>query len=306
MSQTSPTPRRRRPTTRKSSSKAAPRSTDPKERYELARQARAKSAPDGSGWFDPKVEYRFVEERASLAERFFPRFLRHTKGEHAGRPFQLAPWQAEETIRPLFGWYKRLDGGRWTRKYRLVWKEIPRKNGKSTEAAGVGLLLTFADGEAGAEVYSTAADRDQAAVVFSEAKRMRDADDELRRRSIAYSRAIVVPKIGASYKVLSADAGTKHGLNAHGTINDEVHAHKSRELYDVMHTSQGARLQPVEFNITTAGFDRHSIAYELHDYALKVRDGIVQDDSCLPVIYAADPDDCSVQMFRCRRLKVFS
>ena len=260
------------------------------ERHEFAHQAQAKGEPDGSGWFDPKGEYRFVEDLADRAVQFFPRFLRHTKGEHAGRAFALRPWQIESTIRPLFGWYKRIEG-RWVRKYRMVWKEIPRKNGKSTEAAGVGLLLTFADGEAGAEVYSTAADRDQAAVVFGEARRMRDADQELRSRSLAYAKSLVVPKLGASYKVLSADAGTKHGLNAHGIINDEVHAHRTRELYDVMHTSTGARRQPVEFNITTAGFDRHSIAWELHDYALKVAAGIIQDDSCLAVIYAADAED---------------
>ena len=222
------------------------------EKLRLAEALRQKHEPDGSGWFDPKKEYRFDAGAADLAAEFFPRFLRHTKGELAGQPFHLQPWQSGRIIRPLFGWMLKVDGV-WRRKYRVVWTEVPRKNGKSTKAAGVGLKLTFADQEPGAEVYSTAADREQAGVVFDEARRMRDADPELRRRSLAYKRSMVVPQLGASYKVLSADALTKHGLNAHGTINDEVHAHKSRELYDTMHTSMGARRQPVEFNITTAG-----------------------------------------------------
>lgn len=265
------------------------------EAYRLAEEARVKHEPDGSGWFDPRKQYRFDVAAADLACEFFPRFLRHGKGELAGRPFHLEQWQASRVVRPLFGWKVLIedDQGRkfWRRKYRCVWDEIPRKNGKSTKAAGIGLKLTFADQEPGAEVYSTAADRDQAALVFNEARRMRDQDVELRRRSLAYKRAIVVPAMNATYQVLSADAATKHGLNAHGIINDEVHAHKSRELYDTMHTSQGARRQPVEFNITTAGYDRHSIAWELHDYAVKVGAGIVQDDEFLPVIYAADLED---------------
>lgn len=260
------------------------------EGFERARAARERGEPDGSGWFDPQGEYRYDAGQAGLAVEFFHRFLRHNQGELAGRPFRLERWQASTTIEPLFGWMKRTAAG-WVRKYRLVWKEVPRKNGKSTEAAGVALKLTFADGEMGAQVYSTAADREQASVVFAEASRMRANHDELRRRSLQYARALVVPALGASYKVLSADAGTKHGLNAHGIINDELHAHRTRDLYDVMHTSMGARVQPVEFNITTAGYDRRSIAFELHDYAGKVRDGIVHDDQFLPVIYAADEND---------------
>lgn len=259
--------------------------------YLRAEELRMANQPDGSGWFDPAKEYRFDPAAADLACEFFPRFLRHSIGELAGRGFSLELWQSSRIIRPLFGWMRKDEDGQWRRKYRCVWVEIPRKNGKSTLAAGIGLKLTFSDHEPGAEVYSTAADRDQASVVFGAAKGMRDADNELRRRSIAYKRAIVVPALGASYRVLSAGAETKHGLNGHGIINDEVHAHKTRDLYDTMHTSQGARRQPVEFNITTAGYDRNSIAWELHDYALKVESGIVQDDQFLSVIYAATVED---------------
>jgi phage terminase large subunit-like protein len=187
----------------------------------------------------------------------------------------------------LFGW-KRRDG---SRKYRRVYVEVPRKNGKSTLAAGLGLYLTFADGENGSEVYSAASDREQAAIVFETAKSMVESSPALSKRAEVFRRSIVVPGTKSSYKVLSADAPTKHGLNAHGIIFDELHAQPNRDLWDVLTTSTGARHQPVTLAITTAGFDRQSICYEIHDYAMKVKQGIVPDDSFLPVIYAADEAD---------------
>lgn len=233
------------------------------------------------------ASYWFEEEAASRAVEFFRRYLRHTKGELAGQPFELAEWQETEIIRPLFGW-KRQDG---TRKYRTVYVEVPRKNGKTTLAAGIALYLLFADNEAGAEIYSAAADRDQAALTFDIARSMVEAEPALRKRCQIYRRAIVVPKTGSSYKVISADVGTKHGFNSQGIIFDELHAQPNRDLYDVLHTSTGARRQPVEFLITTAGtFNPESIAYQLHTYAEQVRDGVIDDPAFLPVIYAADPE----------------
>lgn len=229
----------------------------------------------------------FDEAAADRAVLFFSRWLRHQKGELAGQPLELDEWQTEGIIRPLFGW-KRPDG---TRQYRTVYVEVPRKNGKTTLAAGVGLYLLFSDQEQGAEVYSAAADRDQAAIAFDLARSMVEAEPALRTRAQVYRRSIVVPKTGSSYKVISADAHTKHGFNAHGIIFDEIHAQPNRELYDVLHTSTGARRQPVEFLITTAGiYDPESIAWQLHEYAEKVRDGVVEDPSFLPVIYGADKE----------------
>lgn len=233
------------------------------------------------------AEFWFDEAAADKAVTFFRRFLRHQKGEHAGRPLALDDWQADEIIRPLFGW-KRADG---TRRYRTAYVEIPRKNGKTTIAAGVGLYLLFADGEQGAEVYSAAADREQAAIAFDLAKQMVEAEPALARRAQVFRRSIVVPATGSSYKVISADARSKHGFNAHGIILDEVHAQPNRELYDVLHTSTGARRQPIEFLITTAGiYEPESIAWQLHDYASKVRDGAIIDPTFLPVIYSAPAD----------------
>jgi len=231
------------------------------------------------------TRYYFDQQEADRAVGFFPRFLQHVKGEHAGLPFHLLPWQAD-LVRNIFGW-KRENG---SRRYRRVYVEVPRKNGKSQLAAGVGLYLTFADGEAGAEIYSAASDRDQAAIVFQAASDMVELSPELLERCRVYRRSIAVESTKSSYKVLSSDVGTKHGLNAHGIIFDELHTQPNRDLWDVLTTATGARRQPLTFAITTAGYDRHSICYEQHDYAIKVRDGIIEDPEFLPLIFSA-PDD---------------
>lgn len=231
-------------------------------------------------------EYHFDTKAAQIVVNFFEKLLVHSKGEWAGQPFKLAEWQ-RELIRTLFGW-KRDDG---TRQYRTAYIEIPRKNGKSTLAAGIALYLLFADGEPGAEVYSAAADRDQAAIVFNEAKNMTEESLQLARRAEVYKRSIVVPSERSAYRVLSADAFTKHGLNAHGVVVDELHAQPTRDLVDVLVTGTGSRRQPLVVFITTAGFDRESICYEYHEYARKIEDGIIQDDTFFVYIAAADQED---------------
>lgn len=223
-------------------------------------------------------------DRGQLAIDFF-RALRHSKGRWAGLPFDLLPWQ-EKIIRDLFGTL-RPDG---KRQYRTAYIEVPRKAGKSTLSAAIALYLLF-EGEPGAEVYSAAADREQAAIVFEQARAMVEGSPELSRYAETYRRSVFVPPLGATYKVLSADAPTKHGLNAHGIVFDEVHAQPNRELWDVLTTSMGAREQPLVVAITTAGYDRESICWELHEYAAKVRDGVIDDPSFYPVLFAADEDD---------------
>lgn len=244
------------------------------------RSSRCRNAKrDGEFWFD--------DEAADRAVTFFERFLRHVKGKWAGCKFELQPWQRDEIIRPLFGW-KRSDG---TRRYRTAYIEVPRKNGKSTLAAGIALYLLFADGEMGAEVYSAAADRDQAAIVFETAKEMVLSSPALKKRAQVFKRSIVIPATMSSYKVLSADAPTKHGLNAHGIIFDELHAQPNRELWDVLTTSTGAREQPLVVAITTAGYDRDSICWEQHEYACKVLKRVINDPSFFAYIAAADEQD---------------
>jgi phage terminase large subunit-like protein len=233
-------------------------------------------------------EYYFDDAAAEAAVEFFPRYLRHSKGAYAGQPFKLETWQAQQIIRPFFGWKRRSSG---LRRYRTCWLEVPRKNGKSTLCAGVALLGLFGDGEAGAEVYTAATDKDQARLVFSEAKNMVLASPDLRRLCDPFKDSIYVAQTGGALRAISSDAKTKDGLNIWCFIMDEVHAHRDRSLYDVLHTAQGARTQPIEFLATTAGKDRNTFGYEMHEYALKVLKGTVDDPEFLPVIFGSDVED---------------
>lgn len=217
---------------------------------------------------------------------FFEAQLRHSKGNWAGRPLILEPW-AKRLLGDVFGTLRE-DG---QRQYRRVYIEIPRKNGKSTIAAGVALYLLMADGEPGAEVYSAASDRAQAAIVFEIARSMVEASPILSAELKVYRNTILHPKTSSTYKVISAEAYSKHGFNAHGIIFDELHAQPSRDLWDVLCTSTGARRQPLIWAITTAGFDRESICWEQHEYARQVMDGIIEDETFYPFIAAADEDD---------------
>lgn len=233
---------------------------------------------DGEYWFD--------KEAAQRAVLFFEKYLKHVKGKWAGCSFELLPWQ-RKIIEDIFGW-KRSDG---LRRYRTAYIEVPRKSGKSSLAAGIALYLLFADGEPGAEIYSAAVDRQQAAIVFETAKQMVLASPALKKRSQVFKRSIIVPATSSSYHVLSADAPSKHGLNAHGIIFDELHAQPNRELWDVLTTSVGAREQPLLVAITTAGYDRNSVCWEQHEYALKVQEEIIQDPAFYPAIFAAEEED---------------
>lgn len=217
---------------------------------------------------------------------FFEHRLRHSKGEWAGTPLVLQPW-TKQLLGDVFGTL-RPDG---LRQYRRVYAEIARKNGKSTIAAGVALYLLIADGEAGAEVYSAASDRQQAAIVFDIARSMVEASPFLSSEIEVYRHSLVHKRSESTYRVISADAHSKHGFNAHGIIFDELHAQPNRELWDVLSTSTGARRQPLLWAITTAGYDRESICWEQHEYARQVRDGVISDDTFYPFIASADEGD---------------
>lgn len=219
------------------------------------------------------------------AVTFFSKHLRHTQGELGGKPFVLEPWQASYIGR-LFGTL-RPDG---MRQYRTSFLAIPRKNGKSTLCAGIALKLLF-DGEPGAQIFSCGADREQARLVFEMAKACVEMSPSLRTRLKVYRNSIVREDTHSFYKALSAEAFTKHGLNAHGVIFDELHAQPNRELADVMQTSMGARRQPLMVYITTAGHDRKSVCWEIWKYAEAVLTGAVKDETFLPAIYAAAPED---------------
>lgn len=223
-----------------------------------------------------------VKRPSDLVGKFFRDYLRHGKGEAAGKPFELSEWQMNDIIRPLFDTL-RPDG---LRQYRTCYIEVPRKNGKTTLAAGLALFLTFLDGEAGAEVVSAAADREQASICFDLAKQMVQSSEILAKNCTIYKKEIVSAK-GSRYRAISAEAATKHGFNLSGIVFDEIHCQPDRELWDTLTTATGARKQPLTIGITTAGHDRESLCYELHTYARSLLEGTAIDPTFLPVIYSA-------------------
>lgn len=231
-------------------------------------------------WFD--------EEAAQDAVDFFPTCLTLVEGEKAAKPFEPEDWQ-KAFIGAMFGW-KRSDG---TRRYREVFIFVPRKNGKSMVCAGLVLLVMFTDHEPGAQIFSAAGEREQAALVFRHAAAMIANEPNMSRLSRVYRtyKSIEYQAEGTIYKALSADAGTKHGLSVHFAVIDELHVQPNRDLVDVLMTGTGARRNPMIVHITTADFDRESICNEKHEYACKVRDGVQQDRAFLPVIYEATLED---------------
>lgn len=234
-------------------------------------------ATAGDCWFDAKAAENAIE--------FIEECCRHVKGELAGTPLVLQDWQ-RAFVGCLFGW-KRTDG---TRRYREALLYIPRKNGKTALAAAIVCLVLFTDQEPGAECYSAAAEREQARLCFEPVVSMIRAEPEMNNRAKIFKYAVTVGD--SSYKAISAEAGSKHGFNTHLLINDELHVHRTSELTDVLLTSMGARKQPLAVHLTTADYHRpESVCNLKHDYASKVRDGILPDQSFLPVIYQASPDD---------------
>jgi phage terminase large subunit-like protein len=228
-------------------------------------------------WFD--------EAAAERAIQFFG-WLKHSKGEWAGQSFQLAPWQ-QFVVGCIFGW-KRADG---LRRFRNAYVEIPRKNGKSTLASGIGLYLLVADGEPGAEIYTAATKRDQARITHSEAIRMVKASPALRKRVATFKDNLNVPATNSKFEPLGADADTMDGLNVHAAIIDELHAHKTRATVDVLDTATGARRQPLIFEITTAGWDRQSVCWQHRRYSEQVLEGIVEDDTWFAFVATIDKED---------------
>jgi phage terminase large subunit-like protein len=210
--------------------------------------------------------------------------LTHTKGPFAGKTFDLRSWQEKKIVRPLFK--TRKDG---LRQYRTCLLMLPRKNGKSELAAALAVYFLLFDGETGAEVYSAAADKDQAALVFNVAAQMIRNDPELDAECeiIDSQKRIVHRKSGSFYRAISAEAYSKHGFNASVVIYDELHAAPNRELWDVLSTSQGARAQPLMMAITTAGYDRHSILWELYAHAKNVLENPALDPTFLPILFEA-------------------
>lgn len=212
--------------------------------------------------------------------------LRHFRGEFAGKPFLLEPWQ-KKLFDELLG-TKNADG---RRQYDTTYIALPRKQGKTTMAAALGLYMLLLDGEEGAEVAVAAGDRAQAGILFDMAKRFIESCPSLDGHCKLYRNSIAVPKTGSRFITVSSDAGTAHGLNLSCAVIDECHVHKSRELADTLISSMGMRREPLAVYITTAGFSLGGWAHREFEKAAKVQDGTIDSPNYYPFICAAAPED---------------
>lgn len=231
----------------------------------------------------------FDEKKARRVIRFIE-CLKHTKGEFHGKPFKLLPWQ-EKIIRDVFGTVRDEDPS--MRQYNQVYIEIGKKNGKSELGAALALNMLINDDEWKAEVYSCASDRQQAAIVFDVAVDMVKQNPTLSKliKIIPSTKRMVYQPTGSICQVLSSEVATKHGLNVSACIFDELHTQPTRALYDVMTQGSGdARKQPLWFFLTTAGTDRNSVCWEVHQKALDILEGRKHDPRFYPVVYGLSDD----------------
>ena len=220
--------------------------------------------------------------------------LKHTKGEFHGHPFILLPWQ-RKIVSDVFGTVR--DDDLSMRQYNQVYIEIGKKNGKSELGAALALNMLCNDDEWKAEVYSCASDRQQASIVFEVAVDMVKQSPALSKRIkiIPSMKRMVYHPTGSVYQVLSSEVATKHGLNVSACIFDELHTQPTRKLFDVMTQGSGdARKQPLFIFLTTAGNDRNSICWEVHQKALDILEGRKDDPRFYPVVYGL-PDDADWQ-----------
>lgn len=254
-------------------------------RLAVERQLADLQREPGDDWpwvFDPDRAARPCE---------FVELLPHIKGKWA-RERQLIvldAWQCF-VVTTVFGWIHRDTG---LRRYREAYIEVPRKNAKSTLTSGLALYMLAADGEHGAEVYSAATTRDQARIVFDDARAMAERAPDMRTYlGVAIlTHCITVAHTSSKFSPLAAEASTQDGLNVHFAAVDELHAHKKRDLYDVIDTARGAREQSLLWLITTAGTDRSAICYERRTHITKVLDRVIEDPSMFGIIYTIDDDD---------------
>ena len=228
-------------------------------------------------------KYHFDIDKATRPIKFIETFCKHSKGQWAGKPVILDLWQ-KAIIQTIFGFVD--DKG--FRKYREVFIVVARKNGKSTLLSAIGLYMLFADGEGGAQVCCVASKKDQARIVFEEAKNMVLQSSLLKKHIRKRKSDLYVDLTFSTFEPLASDSNTLDGLNMHCGILDEIHAWKDRNIYDVSKQSMGARQQPLLLEISTAGFVRENIYDSQYELAADILNGIKTDDRFISFIYELD------------------
>jgi phage terminase large subunit-like protein len=234
--------------------------------------------------------YYFDGEAANRVCDIVQRFP-HIKGVWAQqrRKIELEPWQCF-ILSTAFGWQ---CAATKTRRFRVAYIEVPRKNAKSTLTSALGCYLVACDGEAGAYVVSAANTRDQAKLVFNDAQIMaRREPGFLSKFGVEVpAHTIVQPSTASKFEALSAEHSNLDGLNIHAALIDELHAHPTRGLWDVLETATGSRSQPIIWAITTAGLNRASVCYEQRSHVIEMLEGLIEDESYFGVIYTIDDGD---------------
>lgn len=228
-------------------------------------------------YFDWKAVKKFVAFSSSL---------KHFKGEFAGRPIDLEPWQIF-IVANVFGWKKKVSG---KRRYTYADVFVPRKNGKTTFAAVLALYCMMLDGESGAEVYAAAVDREQARICFEASKELISVS-MFSRLVKTYTSSLVYQKTASSYKPLSKETKNKDGLNPSCAVCDERHAWQTNEIYEVLKTGIGARSQPLIFSISTAGNDTSLPYFSDIKFLKEVMLGIKEKDNHFIMLYTPDDED---------------
>lgn len=238
---------------------------------------------------DPESEWEYNASRANHAMEFVENYCKHSKGKMGGKPFLLELWE-KALIAAAFGVVHKITG---LRKYREVLLMVARKNGKSTLSAAIGLYMQLADGEPGAEVYAVATKKDQAKIIWLEAKRMVKKSSVLLRRNKPLVSELTAEYNDSFFKPLGRDSETLDGLNVHCATMDEIHAWTDDNLYDVIVDGTSSREQPMIFITTTAGTVREHIFDRKYDEASNVINGFLdpdgyKDEALLPIIYELD------------------
>jgi phage terminase large subunit-like protein len=241
---------------------------------------------------DPAWLYYFDADAAERACVFIS-LLRHVKGKWAGQRIALEPFQ-DFSLSCVFGWKRKEDG---LRRFRTVYEELPRKNAKSTKLAGVGLYMLAADDEWGAEVYSAATTREQARILFEIAQQMARIDGEFRARFQVepLTHSLITRETSSKFVPLSAEGSSLDGLNVSCALIDELHAHKTRQVHDVLDSATGARAQPLIWKITTAGWNRAGVCYDQRIYLTKILNAVLKRHDGLG--YKVDGDTADDETF---------
>ncbi len=235
---------------------------------------------------DEDFEYYYSHEAAQHAVDFFDK-LKHSKGQWARETFELQPWQEYDIIRPLFGWLKKSDD---TRRFNIFYLEVAKKNGKSTLLAGIGLYLTIADNEPGAEVYSAATKKDQARIIHGEAIRMARASTDLSKYVTTLKNNISMPTLGSKFEPVGSDSDGLDGINPSGATADEIHRWRNRDVWDVLQQSGATRREPLIAACTTAGTGRTSFCFQLRQTYVRFLDPNIplENDKVYPYIATLD------------------